>query len=211
MNVEPNMDSLVRTIGDPTRIRMLTLLMEGRALTAKELACGVQIEPSTATSHLRRLLEDQLIAVTIHGRHKYFRLASPKVAQLIETLMGMAVPPVTDLNAKPIPPIQIARFCYDYLAGKLGLGMMEALMTQNQLCVSGQKISVTPPGEYWFRSFGIDLDELRKNRRQFAYPCLDWSERKEHLAGALGAALAQRMLNLWLGQEQAHTCHPDNR
>jgi len=92
MNVEPNMDSLVRTIGDPTRIRMLTLLMEGRALTAKELACGVKIEPSTATSHLRRLLEDQLIAVTIHGRHKYFRLVSPKVAQLIETLMGMVVP-----------------------------------------------------------------------------------------------------------------------
>ena len=137
---------LVRTIGDPTRIRMLTLLMEGRALTAKELACGVKIEPSTATSHLRRLLEDQLIAVTIHGRHKYFRLVSHKVAQLIETLMGMVVPPVPALNAKPIPPIQIARFCYDHLAGKLGLGMMEGLLAQNQLCVSGQKISVNPRG-----------------------------------------------------------------
>lgn len=76
---------------------------------------------------------------------------------------------------------------------------MEALMTQNQLYASGQKISVTPQGEHWFRSFGIDFDDLRKNRRQLAYPCLDWSERKEHLAGALGAALAQRMLNLgWL-------------
>ena len=113
--------------------------------------------------------------------------------------MGMAVQPVPDVSGQTINPIQIARFCYDHLAGKLGLGIMEALIAQNQLYVWDQKIFVTPQGENWFRSFGIDLDDLRKNRRQFAYPCLDWSERKEHIAGALGAALAQRMLNLgWL-------------
>jgi DNA-binding transcriptional ArsR family regulator len=199
MDNEPDLSRLARTIGDPTRIQMLALLMEGRALTAKELAYGTDIKPATATSHLKQLVEDRLLGMTSQGRHKYFRLASPEVARLIESLMVFApkrkrVGPATGNDA-----ICTARFCYDHLAGKLGTRLTETLVTRGLLNADDGLFALSPSGETWFKQFGIDTDELQKSRRQFAYPCLDWSERRDHLAGALGATLAKRMIELgWL-------------
>src|SRR5262245_49636777 len=117
MNSEPDFSRLARTIGDATRMRMLVLLMEGRALTAKELAYGSGVEPATATAHLARLQSDGLLSSVAQGRHKYFRLASPAVAQLVESMMVLAP------RARPsreLEDIHVARFCYDHLAGRLG-------------------------------------------------------------------------------------------
>jgi DNA-binding transcriptional ArsR family regulator len=198
MIVEPDVSRIARTIGDPTRIRMLTLLMEGRALTAKELAHGTSVKPATATAHLRRLLADALVVSTPQGRHKYFRLASPQVAQCVEALLVVAVP-AKAAPATPPHPIQQARFCYDHLAGRLSILITEALLKRDLLRLNGKSFVVTGRGERWFAKFGIDLPALAGGRRKFAYACLDWSERKDHLGGALGAAVAQRMLEAgWL-------------
>ncbi|MFC3111110.1 ArsR/SmtB family transcription factor [Undibacterium arcticum] len=204
-NPEPDLSRLARTVGDPSRIRMLTLLMEGRALTAKELAYGAGVEPATASAHLRRLEEDAFVSKTAQGRHKYFRLASPQVAQLVEALMVMspqAQPQRTGANQDA--PIRLARFCYDHLAGRLGTGLTAILLERGLLSIDGKAFAVTAAGESWFQSFGIDLGSLRSGRRQFAHQCLDWTERKDHLAGALGAAIAQRLLELgWITRQKS--------
>ncbi len=204
MDHDPDLSRLARTIGDPTRIRMLTLLMEGRALTAKELALGAGVEPATATAHLQRLLEDGLLESSAQGRHKYFRLASPQVAQLIESLMVMA--PRPKRASKPEnTPIRLARFCYDHLAGQLGTRLTEALLAHGLLVSQGRDFALTPEGENWLQTLGIDLVVLRGSRRKFAHQCLDWSERKDHLGGALGAAIAQRMIDLGWITRTKHT------
>ncbi len=204
MSPEPDIESFARTLGDPTRIRMLTLLMEGRALTAKELAYGAGVEPATATAHLKRLLEDRLVAVAVQGRHKYVRLASPDVAQLLELMMAVA--PRTALR-RPQPRVEEklrqARMCYDHLAGELGIGLTDALVAQGLLRKEADAFAVTRKGAAWFGELGIDLDAIRGKRRKFAPQCLDWSERRDHLGGALGAALAERLVELgWIARKR---------
>jgi DNA-binding transcriptional ArsR family regulator len=195
---EPDISRLARTIGDMTRIRMLTLLMEGRALTAKELAYGSGVEPATATAHLNRLRDDGFVGSTAQGRHRYFQLASPEVARLIEALMVVA-PTLKPNCAHHDHPIRRARFCYDHLAGELGTQLTEFLLAGDLLLKQEKAFVPSREGEAWFRSFGVDLQALRRTRRELAYRCLDWSERKDHLAGALGAAMAQRMIVLgWI-------------
>src|SRR3990172_8769233 len=198
MDGEPDIARLARAIGDSTRIRMLNALMEGRALTAKELAYGAGIGPATATSHLRKLENEGLVLVTAQGRHKYFRLASVEVAHLIESLTALAPQP---RNATPTAehPIRAARFCYDHLAGRLGTRLTEALTARGWLAISDKTYTVTRKGESQFAAFDIDLPALRRSRRKFAYRCLDWSERRDHLGGALGAAIAHRLIDLgWI-------------
>lgn len=198
MDAEPDIARLARAIGDRTRIRMLNALMEGRALTAKELAYGAGIAPATATSHLGKLEGEGLVTATTQGRHKYFRLASAEVAHLIESLSALAPQPRHAAPA-PEPPIRIARFCYDHLAGRLGTRLTEALTARGWLRLAEKQFVVTRKGQSGFASFDIDLAQLRRTRRKFAYPCLDWSERRDHLGGALGAAIAQRLIALgWI-------------
>ncbi|MDP3309825.1 MAG: helix-turn-helix transcriptional regulator, partial [Polaromonas sp.] len=132
MHAEPDLARLASTVGDPRRIQMLALLMEGRALTAKELALGAGITPATATAHLRRLLDDGLLAGTSQGRHKYFRLASEQVAQLVESLMRVA-PPREPEPAHAPEPLRQARYCYDHLAGSLGTGLLALLLRKGWL------------------------------------------------------------------------------
>jgi DNA-binding transcriptional ArsR family regulator len=201
MDAEPDMSRLARTIGDATRVRMLILLTEDRALTAKELAYGAGVKPATATAHLRRLEGDRLVSSTTQGRHKYFRLTSPDVAHLVESLMVVApaAAPQHASDKKTVDVIRLARLCYDHLAGKLGVQLTAAMVARGLLVEEKRAFSITADGEDWFETFGIDIPALRRNRRQFAYQCLDWSERKSHLAGSLGAAVAQRMIVLgWL-------------
>jgi len=202
MTAHPELRRLAQTIGDASRIGMLTLLMEGRALTAKELAYGAAIEPATASSHLRRLEQDGLVSVCQQGRHKYFRLASPEVARLVESLMVLA-PTRPQVKPSEVEPIRQARFCYDHLAGRLGLALTETLVERELLAVTDDEFIPTAAGEAWFTDFGVDLAALRRRRRQFAPRCLDWSERRDHLAGALGAALAERLQeNGWIARQK---------
>lgn len=204
MEQEPDIEGFARTLGDPTRMKMLMLLMEGRALTAKELAYGAGVEPGTATAHLKRLLDDRLVSVAVQGRHKYVRLASAEVAQLIELMMAVA-PRVA--VRRPAPRVEEklrqARMCYDHLAGELGIGLTDALVQRGLLRKEDDAFAVTKKGAAWFAELGIDLDALRGKRRKFAAPCLDWSERRDHLGGALGAALAERLLDLgWIARRR---------
>lgn len=195
MASEPDLARIAATIGDARRIQMLSLLMEGRALTAKELALGAGIEPATATAHLKRLLEDGLLESTAQGRHKYFRFASEHVAQLVESLMRVAPPRKMQRVAGADDPIRAARFCYDHLAGSLGTGLLALMLQKRWLLPEGsdpKQLRVTPQGDKALRAVGVDLDAARARRRQLACRCLDWSERKDHLGGALGAALADR-------------------
>ncbi|SDL83859.1 transcriptional regulator, ArsR family [Franzmannia pantelleriensis] len=201
---EPDLPRLSRTIGDPTRMGMLALLMEGRALTAKELAYGCGVQPGTATEHLKRLQRDGLIESTAQGRHKYYRLATAEVAHAVEALMVVAQPvPVVSPCRRPAGALGAARFCYDHLAGELGTRMTAVLLERAFLVTDGEALDVTERGEAWFSNFGIDTASLRKRRRRFAYLCLDWSERHDHLGGALGAAMAERLLELgWIGRQK---------
>jgi len=194
MIAEPDIARIAATIGDASRIRMLVLLMEGRALTAKELALGAGIEPGTATPHLRRLVDDGLLESAAQGRHKYFRFSSEQVAQMVESLMRVA--PKRKLQpavAAADEPIRRARFCYDHLAGSLGTGLLAMLLRKRWLesdAAGARQLLVTGAGQKALQGLGLDLDGLRGKRRQFACTCLDWSERRDHLGGALGAALA---------------------
>jgi DNA-binding transcriptional ArsR family regulator len=208
MNAEPDLARIASTIGDARRIQMLSLLTEGRALTAKELALGAGIEPATATSHLKRLVDDGLLEVTSQGRHKYFRFTSDQVAQLVETLMCLAPRRSTQPAAKADEPIRQARFCYDHLAGGLGTGLLALMLKKKWLAddasaADGKQLEVTPRGEKSLLALGIDLQEARGRRRQYACRCLDWSERRDHLGGALGAALAARLRALrWIDRQK---------
>jgi DNA-binding transcriptional ArsR family regulator len=198
MNAEPDLARVARTIGDPTRIRMLTLLMEGRAHTAKELAHGAGVDPATATAHLRRLREDSLVDWTSQGRYKYFRLASAQVARCVESLLVIAGPARPEEGAKP-EPLHLARFCYDHLAGRLGTQMTEFFVEQRLLLLEGKDFVPTQKGRRWFAAFGVEVDALGRMRRKIARACLDWSERTDHLGGALGAEVARRMVEAgWL-------------
>jgi DNA-binding transcriptional ArsR family regulator len=194
MDAEPDLSRLARTIGDPTRIRMLTLLMEGRALTAKELAHGTGVTPATATAHLRKLLDDALVAAVSQGRHKYFRFASPAVPQAVEALLAIAPQTTQATAAAPLPAIQRARFCYDHLAGRIATRLLDALLRRKWLRLAGRNFTVTPRGHAKLTALGLDLATAADTRRRFACACLDWSERRDHLGGALGAALADHAL-----------------
>lgn len=207
MDAEPDLARIAGAVGDARRIRMLSLLMEGRALTAKELALGAGIEPATASSHLNRLQEDGLVAATSQGRHKYFRFASHDVAQLVEALMRVA--PRRSVARAPVhEPIRAARFCYDHLAGSLGTGLLAAMLRHGWLTsdrADGRQLLVTGKGEKAFARLGVDVAAARARRRQFACRCLDWTERQDHLGGALGAAIAERFRAAKWIERQKHS------
>lgn len=195
MHAEPDLARIATTVGDPRRIQMLALLMEGRALTAKELALGAGVEPATASAHLKRLLDDGLLEATTQGRHKYFRFASEQVAQMVESLMRVAPPLQAQAARAAAPsPERHARYCYDHLAGSLGTGLLALLLRKGwvQDGDEAKQLAVTTRGAKALAELGVDVDAAQQRRRQFACRCLDWSERRDHLAGALGAALAQQ-------------------
>jgi DNA-binding transcriptional ArsR family regulator len=201
---DPDIVRIAGTIGDPTRIRMLTLLMDGRALTAKELAYGAGVAPATATTHLRRLLSDTLVLVRAQGRHKYFQLASPQVARCVESLLVLA-PEGNPVLIRTPHPLREARFCYDHLAGKLAVQITRALINRRQLVRQASDFVPTKKGEALFAGLGIDLVGLKRSRRKFAPACMDWSERKDHVGGVLGATLAQTFLeHKWI-KRSSHT------
>ncbi|HEY9104032.1 winged helix-turn-helix domain-containing protein [Chitinimonas sp.] len=201
----PNIARIAALIGDPARAEILTALMADRALTATELAEVAGITKQTVSAHLAKLLEAQLIAVAQQGRHRYFRLAGADIAQLLEALMGVAfrTGAVRLRNSPREPALRKARICYDHLAGELGVKVYEALLQQGALQEEAGQLMLSEHGRAWFVGLGIDVAALVSQRRHFCRPCLDWGERRHHLAGALGSALLQRIENLGWARRQA--------
>jgi DNA-binding transcriptional ArsR family regulator len=189
--------------GDPCRASMLTGLMDGRALTASELARLAGITPQTASSHLTRMTEAGLLLVEKQGRHRYHRLASPAVAQMIESIMRLATPDIGVKRLRTGPrdaALRAGRTCYDHLAGHLGVSIADALIEAGHLDLGIDAGEVTQSGMALFERAGINLETITAKRgRILCRPCLDWSERRPHLAGAIGAALCSHCFdNGWI-------------
>jgi DNA-binding transcriptional ArsR family regulator len=198
MNDNPDVASVASLIGDPARGRMLTALMEGRALTATELALEGGVAPSTASSHLERLARGGLVTMARQGRHRYFRIGGPDVAAALEGLMAIAPRARRSIDrlGRVDEALRHARVCYDHLAGEAGVRFLDSVSERKWLRGSRHGIAITPEGEEWFQGLGIDVEALRQERRPLCRPCLDWSERRFHLAGALGAAILDRLFAL---------------
>lgn len=197
----PNVAKVAALIGDAVRAKMLFALLDGRELTASELAFRGDASPQAASAHLAKLLEGGLISARSAGRQRLFRLASADIAHAIEVLASIApVTPVTSLNQHTaMQRLRQARSCYDHLAGRLGVAITDALTEQRFLAARSDTFTVTGHGEQFFAEMGVDLDEVRASRRHFARACMDWTERRHHVAGALGAALLDRFLkNGWV-------------
>ena len=185
-------------LGDPARATMLEALIDGRALTAKELAFRARVTPQTASLHLRKLSEANLLSVLAQGRHRYFRLVSPLVAQMIEAVGAVAAvhsPPRYRATGPRDAQMREARICYDHLAGRLAVALADALVARDFLKLDADGGEVTELGARFFAQLGIDLGQARASRRAFCRPCLDWSERRFHIGGAVGAALARHALD----------------
>jgi DNA-binding transcriptional ArsR family regulator len=182
-------------IGDPTRATFLMALSEERALSAGELARRAGVTPSTASIQLAKLVDGGLLTVEENGRHRYYSLADAAIAAAIESLAVIAPrrPAHSLKQARIGSDLQAARTCYDHLAGELGVALFDALLRQRVLA---RDLEPTKKGSRWLDELGIDIEAAAKGRRPFARRCLDWSERRDHLAGALGAAIASRFFEL---------------
>lgn len=194
----PSIARVAALIGDHARADVLTALMADRALTATELADVAGVTKQTISAHLAKLVDAGLLAVESQGRHRYFRLADRDVAQLLESLMGVAFRTgAVRLRSSPREPaLRRARLCYDHLAGEFGVMACEGLLARKVLCRSGAGFDLTAAGGRWFASFGIDAGAVARQRRAFCRPCLDWGERRHHLGGALGTAMLHRVFEL---------------
>jgi DNA-binding transcriptional ArsR family regulator len=188
-------------VGDPARATMLSALLDGRAVSASGLALAARITPQTASTHLGKLTRAGLLAVDRDGRHRYFRLASPKVAEMIEGIVAVALaqrPRFRPLS-RQARAVGAARICYDHLAGRLSVDLADSLVARDYVVLDDKAAAVTPAGARFFTAFGIALPARRSVRRHVCRLCLDWTERRPHLAGALGAALTRRFFDLgWM-------------
>jgi DNA-binding transcriptional ArsR family regulator len=223
MHGDADIASIGALVADPGRAQILLALGDGRALPASVLADEAGVAASTASAHLSRLVNGGMLRVERHGRHRYFRLAGPEVADLIEALARISPPaPVRSLKqGSKAHAVRFARTCYDHLAGMLGTKLMEALLEHDvlaggdgvfdpdsaradRLAAPGFDVDyrLTPAGVRELKAFGVDFDSLPARRPLIRY-CVDWSEQRHHLAGSLGAAIAARMIELgWVRRAQ---------
>lgn len=203
MNAETDLAWIGSVVGDPARSRILMTLMDGRARTAKELAFLARVTAPTASGHLAKLLESRIVLVEPQGRHRYFRLASDRVAQMIESLAVVAGDASLARQRRPRvnEALATARTCYDHLAGRLGVAIADALQESGHVVFADGGGEVTASGRHFFDALGAPLDRSRATRRVFCRPCLDWTERRYHLAGAVGAAICEHCLSHgWLSR-----------
>ena len=182
-------------LGDKARAIMLWNLLDGRAYTATELAICTNISAQSASNHLSKLVKAKFLTVEKQGRHRYYKYATPAVAQVIESIASLLPKTTYTQKEKPHPiGVKHARTCYDHLAGKVGVGVTDALVNMNLLKPIAKDYEVTSAGISWFKTMDIDVAAVKLEKRNFAFQCLDWSERRHHLAGALGASLLHSML-----------------
>ncbi|MDF2812961.1 MAG: transcriptional regulator [Microvirga sp.] len=196
MKEGPVIASVAALLGDPARANILTALIDGRALTVSELARAAGVTIQTASGHLAKLSDASLLIGEKQGRHRYFRLSGPDVAQVLEALMGLAqrTGAVRVRTGPRDEALRTARICYDHLAGERGVAMLLSLK-RRALIAGEDDLALTPSGRQFFVDFGIDVEALEKGRRPVCRACLDWSERRSHLGGALGAAILTEVID----------------
>jgi len=201
MDSSPNIAKIGALLGDNTRASILSALMHGKALTASELATEAGVTAQTATTHLSKLQAGGLLQMRKQGRHKYFAIASEEVASLLETLMGLANAhePIRTRTGPRDEQMRVARVCYNHLAGYKGIQLYDHLIRSKCLIDEEGSLLLTAKGERFVVDFGIELQLLRASRSPLCRTCLDWSERRTHLAGSLGRALFEKFERLrWL-------------
>jgi len=204
MKVGPDIATIGALVGDPARANMLTALLAGQALTAGELAREAGVTAQTASSHLSRLEAGGLLTQRKQGRHRYYALSGEDVAGVLEALMGLAARTGhTRVRTGPKEPaLRRARVCYDHLAGELAVSMLEHLVARGFVIEAGDTLTLTATGRTFMEALGLDVAGLATSRRPLCKGCLDWSVRRTHLAGALGAALLDRFYGLgWASRE----------
>jgi DNA-binding transcriptional ArsR family regulator len=197
---------IAAAIGERARARMLYALVDGHARTSTELAIVAGVSPSTASAHLNRLKQEGLLAVVAQGKHRYFSLAGAQVARALEGLSVLAGSPIRPFIPATPKRLRGARTCYDHIAGALGVALSDRILEQGWLvrerATEENAYEVTKQGAKAFAQLGLDLPAASASRRRFAYPCLDWSERRTHIGGALGAALLKLALQKrWVVQD----------
>lgn len=195
--------AIANLIGDTTRANMLCALMGGQALTAGELSRNSGVTPQTGSEHLAKMVDANLLTTVKQGRHRYYQLASAQVAHGIDALMSIAA--AGPKRHHPIGPrekdMRLARSCYDHIAGRLGVALAHSLNVHGYVLLSDEGALVTEKGKVFLREFGIDLSECPPSKRPLCRTCLDWSERRHHIAGRVGTALFQRTLDLgWVAR-----------
>lgn len=201
MRKRSELAALASLLADPARTRILLALMGGIALTATELALEAEIAPSTASSHLARLCEAGLVALRRQGRHRYFQLADDDVATMIEGMQGVAARRRPRRRVPADKALRLARVCYDHLAGERGVWLYDQLRRRGVLA-GDDIVGVTSEGAAFLRDFDVDVDALSRSRRPLCRTCLDWTERRTHLAGAVGTAILERLFALqWARRE----------
>jgi len=203
MSNAPQIAEVAALVGDPARANMLVALLGGRALTATELAYAAGVSPPTTSGHLGKLSAARLVILMKQGRHRYYRLAGPHVAHMLESIMHVAIdgPPRYQPRSKTDDQMRRARTCYDHIAGVLGVDLADSMMAHDFVVLGDEAGEVTPTGMEFLTGLGVDLAAARAKRRVFCRPCLDWTERRLHIGGAVGAALATRCLELkWIEQ-----------
>jgi DNA-binding transcriptional ArsR family regulator len=207
MKEGPDIARVAGLIGDPARANMLTALLAGNALTASELAQEAGVTLQTASSHLSKLDQGGLLRLQKQGRHKYFSLAGDEVARALEALMGLAAN-AGHLRTRPGPrdaALREARVCYNHLAGDMGTRLFDGMVARGLLRLHGDEVGLTDAGADFVRNWGIDLDRLEAGPAPLCRPCLDWSERRSHLAGSLGRAMLQRFEELGWARRKPNT------
>ena len=193
MTQQPDISEISALIGEPARAKMLIALLGGKALTATEMALEADILPPTASVHLAKLLDCGLLRVQKQGRHKYFQLRGPEVAELLEALLNLSskMEHSTVSTGPRDPDLRVARVCYDHLAGEQGVSLLVGLERKGLIKDDDGQLSLTANGSDWFDRQGADIELLSKERRPLCKGCLDWSERRYHLAGTLGRWVLQ--------------------
>jgi DNA-binding transcriptional ArsR family regulator len=190
------LSTVAALLGEPARTRILTALLTGRAMTAKELAYFAEVSAATASSHLSRLLAGRLLVMEKQGRYHYYRLRSKEVAGAIEGLMTVATIPSNGWppHHRVDPALREARMCYDHMAGHLGVAVCDMLLRRHHVVLFDGGGEVTPTGERFLGGLGVDLPKARGAKRHYCRGCIDWTERRHHISGVVGAALAEAFL-----------------
>jgi len=202
--MEPNIAYIATLIGDTARSKMITALMSGKALTATELAIEAEIMPQTASSHLAKLVDGELLIVRKQGRHKYFQLKNVQIAELIEQMLNISAT-ISNAIVSTGPRderLRKSRVCYDHLAGELGVKLFDTLIAKGWIIENTTDLTLSDTGWKLFIDLGVDFDSLKKSNRPLCKSCLDWSERRSHLAGSIGKwVLIDAMNRNWAHQD----------
>jgi DNA-binding transcriptional ArsR family regulator len=203
----PLIAEIAALVAEPARATMLSALLDGRALTASELAFAARVTPQTASTHLAKLTEAGLISAIRDGRNRYFRLASPTVVEMLDGIVAVSLE--TRPRYRPLTrqarELSSARICYDHLAGRLSVDVADFFTSHQYMLVDDEAAEITREGTSFLTEFGVDLCALRSTRRYLCRLCLDWTERRPHIAGAVGAALTRRYFDLGWTDRMKHS------